>query len=51
MDRSLLDAYLAYTALEKGHSRNTQFNQQSTIERLILWLNEKRNAPKNKCAQ
>ena len=45
MDRSALDAYLAYTALEKGHSRNTQFNQQSTIERLMDWLDQKRNSP------
>ncbi len=45
MDRSLLDAYLAYTALEKGHSRNTQVNQQSTLDRLTDWLDQKRGTP------
>ncbi|MEM6885698.1 MAG: tyrosine recombinase [Verrucomicrobiota bacterium] len=51
MNRSLLDAYLAYTALEKGHAHNTQFNQQSTIERLIEWLDQKRNSPDWKSIQ
>ncbi|MEM6601523.1 MAG: tyrosine recombinase [Verrucomicrobiota bacterium] len=51
VDRSLLDSYLAYTALEKGHSRNTQFNQQSTIERLISWLDQKRGTPTWKSVQ
>lgn len=45
MDRSLIDSYLAYTALEKGHSRNTQVNQQGALERLIEWLDRKRDAP------
>jgi integrase/recombinase XerD len=45
VDRSQLDSYLAYTALEKGHATNTQFNQQSALDRLVDWLDRKRDAP------